>query len=238
MRVGGPFTDDELGLQVANIRGLDRLDPRAIRMLADETNVEGGALYGSELDGLLLQIAIETGGTFNPAAKNPNGTASGLIQMTDETARGLGIEGGARQVRSMSAIQQVPFIVEYYRRAGRGRELRGADWRILGYSSNPSLLDAPDAREVYGAGTEGAKANTGAQDEGGAMTVGAIRREWARQEAAKVKPGAYDVPVPTTTRATSSASSAAVPLFFCSSEGGAFVLPSSTTNGGVEHERS
>lgn len=58
-----------------------------------------------------LADCIYSESEFNPKAKNPNSTASGLIQFMEATAKSLGTTTLA--IRSMSNIQQLPFIERY-----------------------------------------------------------------------------------------------------------------------------
>lgn len=51
----------------------------------------------------------------NPAAHNPHGDASGLIQFMPATLRGLGWRGGDQAFRCLSASQQLPYVEAYYR---------------------------------------------------------------------------------------------------------------------------
>lgn len=48
---------------------------------------------------------------LNPAAKNPYGTATGLIQFTSATAVSLGTNTGA--LREMSNVQQMNYVLKY-----------------------------------------------------------------------------------------------------------------------------
>lgn len=67
-------------------------------------------------------IYIESG--FQPAIKNPNSSASGLIQFMEATAKGLGTTTAA--IRSMTNIQQIPLIERYFNgqmaRAGKPKD--------------------------------------------------------------------------------------------------------------------
>lgn len=56
-------------------------------------------------------IYIESG--FRPAIKNPNSSASGLIQFMEATAKGLGTTTAA--IRAMTNIQQIPFVERYFK---------------------------------------------------------------------------------------------------------------------------
>jgi hypothetical protein len=56
-------------------------------------------------------IYIESG--FQPAIKNPNSSASGLIQFMEATAKGLGTT--TAKIRAMSNMQQIPLIERYFK---------------------------------------------------------------------------------------------------------------------------
>lgn len=51
---------------------------------------------------------------INPAAHNPNGDASGLIQFMPDTLLRLGWHNGHQMFRTMSAEEQVPYVEAYY----------------------------------------------------------------------------------------------------------------------------
>ena len=51
----------------------------------------------------------------NPAAQNPRGKATGLIQFMPKTLRGLGWTTGPDEFRKLTAEQQLPFVERYYR---------------------------------------------------------------------------------------------------------------------------
>jgi len=50
---------------------------------------------------------------FNPKAKNPEGSASGLIQILESTAKALGTSTAA--IRGMTNIEQLPWIEKYFK---------------------------------------------------------------------------------------------------------------------------
>jgi len=58
-------------------------------------------------------ISFETGGTFDPAARNPKSSATGLIQFMDGTAKGLGTTTTA--LAGMTFEQQMEYVVKYFR---------------------------------------------------------------------------------------------------------------------------
>lgn len=65
---------------------------------------------GIEPDHLSAVISIESG--YNPAAVNPNGGASGLIQFRPATARNLGTTVEA--IRKMGDAEQLPLVERYF----------------------------------------------------------------------------------------------------------------------------
>lgn len=67
--------------------------------------------YGLPFRWLVNLINFESGGTFNPAIKNPTSSASGLIQFMAETAKGLGTTTAA--LRAMTFQQQLKYVDKY-----------------------------------------------------------------------------------------------------------------------------
>lgn len=65
---------------------------------------------GIPMDWICDVIYIESG--FKPTAKNPNSTASGLIQFMEATARGLGTTTAS--ILKMTNIQQLPYVERYF----------------------------------------------------------------------------------------------------------------------------
>ncbi len=51
----------------------------------------------------------------NPAAQNPRGKATGLIQFMPNTLRGLGWTSGPDEFAKLTAEQQLPYVERYYR---------------------------------------------------------------------------------------------------------------------------
>ncbi len=60
---------------------------------------------------LISAIAFETGETFSPSIKNPNG-ATGLIQFTPDTAIELGAT--AEELAAMTAVDQMDYVEKYF----------------------------------------------------------------------------------------------------------------------------
>lgn len=94
--------------QAANIRGFDKV-------VTDEpflnaVNKASGNL-GINPDHLLGVISFETVGTFSPAAKNPEGSATGLIQFLEKTAKNLGTT--TAELRNMTREEQMVYVEKY-----------------------------------------------------------------------------------------------------------------------------
>ncbi len=62
-------------------------------------------------------IKKESGG--DPAALSPSGGAGGLIQFSNETAKSLGVAGGAAEMARMTFEQQLPYVEKFYSRLTR-----------------------------------------------------------------------------------------------------------------------
>lgn len=61
---------------------------------------------------LMSIMAWETGNTFNPAERNPGGSATGLIQFIESTARGLGTT--TAKLARMTAVEQLDYVQRYF----------------------------------------------------------------------------------------------------------------------------
>ncbi|MFD1632035.1 hypothetical protein [Pseudopedobacter beijingensis] len=68
---------------------------------------------GVTIDDVASVMWIETGKTFDPKIKNPNSSASGLIQFMEATAKGLGTT--TTQLRAMSNIEQLTYVEKYFK---------------------------------------------------------------------------------------------------------------------------
>lgn len=112
--------------RILAVPGLSKTTPAFRRLLLDIAERNGW-----EVDALAAVISSESG--FKADARNtlPGQTATGLIQMTDATAKGLGIKGGAPAgVLELSAEQQLPYVEAYFRRAFGDRKPRRVDYYL------------------------------------------------------------------------------------------------------------
>lgn len=73
---------------------------------------------GVDANALAAVISFETAGTFNPAAKNPNSSGSGLIQFMESTAKGMGTTTAA--LRAMPFGTQMQYVKRYLQERGVG----------------------------------------------------------------------------------------------------------------------
>lgn len=63
-------------------------------------------------DWLMYVMNNETAGTFDPSIRNPNSTATGLIQFLESTAANLGTTTVA--LAAMTAVQQLDYVQAYF----------------------------------------------------------------------------------------------------------------------------
>ncbi|MCA1628053.1 MAG: hypothetical protein LC742_08835, partial [Acidobacteria bacterium] len=92
---------------LSNLNRLNEREPEFLPKL-----ISGSRERGINPDHLLNVIAVETGGSFSPQARNPNSSASGLIQFMRDTARSLGTTIEA--IRGMNATQQLDYVFKYF----------------------------------------------------------------------------------------------------------------------------
>ena len=61
---------------------------------------------------LMAVMGFETGESYDPAVKNPDGSATGLIQFLENTAEGLGTS--TKELAAMSAVEQLDYVEKYF----------------------------------------------------------------------------------------------------------------------------
>ncbi len=134
---------------IAAVRGLSTTSRQFRRGLVDLS-----ARVQIDPDWLASVMSLESG--FNPAAVNPSGGATGLIQFMPATARRLGTTTTA--LKTMSAVEQLPWVEGYYRPfAGRIRSLEDMYMAnflpsFIGRSSDTVIASDPDAIYVQNMG--------------------------------------------------------------------------------------
>lgn len=70
------------------------------------------AEIGIDPNWLMQCMAFETAGTFSPSIKTPNGSATGLIQFLESTAKGLGTS--TAELAKMDAVTQLDYVRAYF----------------------------------------------------------------------------------------------------------------------------
>lgn len=108
---------------------------------------------------LMACMAFETGRTFSPSKKNPQSSATGLIQFMEATAKGLGTT--TRDLARMSAEEQFDFVWLYFRdrieERGPIRNLGDCYMAIL----NPVAMGKPDHTPMWLSGSRQYLVNKG-----------------------------------------------------------------------------
>jgi hypothetical protein len=104
---------------------------------------------GVNPDFLMAAMAFETGGTFDPQAHNASTDATGIIQFTPATARGLGTSVEA--LRQMTAVEQLEFVEAHFRPfANRLATLEDTYMAIL----LPSAVGKPNDHVLFSEGSD------------------------------------------------------------------------------------
>jgi hypothetical protein len=98
----------------------------------------------------------------NPAAQNPHGKATGLIQFMPATLRGLGWTAGPDEFRKLTADEQLPYVERYYRpHTGR----LTSSGRLYQATFMPATLKNSDESTVL-AGANGPRTQAYTQNKG------------------------------------------------------------------------
>lgn len=99
-----------------------------------------------EPDWLAAVISYESG--WDPAAKNPRSSASGLIQFMEDTAASLGTTTAS--LRSMSISQQLPYVEKFFRRlTGKMTSMASVYAAVFGPGKGDVNVTAPDSTVIY-----------------------------------------------------------------------------------------
>jgi hypothetical protein len=117
---------------------------------------------------LMAAIAFESGETFSPSVKNPQSSATGLIQFTKNTALDLGTTVEA--LAAMTDIEQLDYVEKYlspYK--GKMQTLSDVYMCILW----PKAVGKPEAEVLFARGTRAYDVNDGLDvNHDGAITKG------------------------------------------------------------------
>lgn len=140
--------------------------------------IKGANKRGWDANSLLGHISSESGFDASIRNQQPGQSATGLIQVINSTAKMLGFQDAA-EVGRMSHLEQLEKVIwPYYDRIARGRKLEGADFKLLGFQGNPSLIGAPDDRVLYDDPKVVALNSFADMDRDGVLTVGDVRAFW------------------------------------------------------------
>lgn len=119
---GGEFGADEIPEEVPEaaaavpITGAELLPVRGSEKVSAEFKskvVDISKDLGIDPNDLMAVMAFESGGTFSPSVKNPRGTATGLIQFIESTAKGLGTT--TKDLAKMSAEDQLDYVKKHFK---------------------------------------------------------------------------------------------------------------------------
>ncbi|WAJ37726.1 hypothetical protein OU800_00430 [Pseudomonas sp. GOM7] len=106
-------------------------------------------------------IALETGRTFNPAIKNPNSSATGLIQFMSSTAADLGTTTAL--LAKMTHVEQLEYVEKYFLMTARNVGVPTSEWSLGDvYFSifTPSIIKKKPEDTIYADGQAAYTVNT------------------------------------------------------------------------------
>lgn len=113
------------------VPGIDTVDAGFLRVLWYIA-----AKNGWNVDGIAAVISHES--RFDPRAKNPKGTATGLIQFIESTARSLGTSTAA--LLDMTATQQLIYVERFFDRyLGGKKPADPADYILPAYGRTDAI---------------------------------------------------------------------------------------------------
>lgn len=118
---------------------------------------------------LMAVMGFETGYTFSPTARNPGSSATGLIQLIESTAVGLGTT--TAKLARMTAVEQLDYVEKYYEAtpASRIHNLGDAYLAVLW----PPAIGRPDTYVMWVRGDKNYGPNSGLdKDKKGFITRG------------------------------------------------------------------
>ncbi|AZA54735.1 L,D-transpeptidase [Chryseobacterium sp. G0201] len=103
---------------------------------------------------LMACMAWETGESFSPSAKNPESSATGLIQFMADTAKDLGTTTSA--LSHMSAVKQLDYVKKYF------ENIRNKDYEFVDLYLRilyPASMGKPDNHIVFSKNGKGLDKN-------------------------------------------------------------------------------
>jgi hypothetical protein len=146
-----------------------------VRGLAEHTDnafraklVRVSRAAGAEPSYVAACISFETGGTFDPAIRNPQSKFVGLIQFGDQAAAMLATTRD--KLAAMSALEQLDYVGAYFRKVGQGRLRTVADHYLAVFA--PVGIGHDGSFVLYAAPTKAYDQNKGLDRSGdGTVTV-------------------------------------------------------------------
>ena len=121
--------------------------------------------YKMPEDYLYAVMGFETGGTFSPSIQNPKSKATGLIQFTSSTAKGLGTT--TDKLAKMTRAEQLEYVDKHFSNKNiTGGSLSDLYMSVLfpaavGESDDFVLFGSGATRSGYGAGSKAYEQNKG-----------------------------------------------------------------------------
>ena len=110
---------------------------------------------------IMACMALETGRSFNPAIKNPESSATGLIQFMDATAKALGTT--TTKLSKMSHIEQLDYVEKYFLMTAKNVGIPTSKWSLGDvYFSifTPSIIKKSNSDAIYKKGQKAYEVNT------------------------------------------------------------------------------
>ncbi len=143
--------------------GIENADPTMLWNLYQEAERRGW-----DADAIAGIMSSESG--FSPSVKNPypGQTATGLIQMIEQSANAIGTT--TADLARMTAVEQLPWVLKYYEHFGRGRQLEGSDFFRLGWGNDAANFSLPTSTVLAPMGSDLWELNK-AYSRGGDITI-------------------------------------------------------------------
>ena len=125
---------------------------------------------------LIALMQAESGTNIDPSIKNPNGSASGIIQFTEATAQALGTS--TEKLRQMTRAQQMGYVDAYFEKWGLPKGASAGDLYTAIFK--PSALRTGE-ETLYSRGTREYALNAGLdRDNDGTITRKDLSQQLAR----------------------------------------------------------
>ena len=120
-----------------------------------------------------LMIVMWAESRLNPQARNPKGTATGLIQFLESTAKDLGTSTAA--LYKMNHVQQLPYVREYLKRRIKERGVPKDAYQLYFLVHFPIAFGKADNTVLYSKGTTAYNSNPLDYNADGVVTVAEVK---------------------------------------------------------------